>query len=130
MKPQVLCYNLDGAQTMAVRITAARCGVRVRTADPSEFGKPLEELLTQSPPETAAGAAPAFAEPMLVMAFFTQDLMNRFLAGIRQGPGAPVRLKAVLTPSNRGWDGVRLHDELSAEDRAMRGGKAPVHEAP
>ena len=53
--------------------------------------------------------------------------MNAFLQAWRQARQAPVRLKAMLTPSNVTWTAESLHAELVREDEAMRLHEKSVH---
>ncbi|MBQ8953791.1 MAG: DUF3783 domain-containing protein, partial [Clostridia bacterium] len=57
---------------------------------------------------------------MLVMAFFPQGLMQRFLDGFRQAGLPSVRLKAMLTDTNSRWNSCQLRAELLREEAAFR----------
>ena len=127
MKPVLLCYNLRGDKASRIFLTAMRMHICVRRVHACEYGLTLRQLCdTQSPAEPSEVPAP-FEEEMLVMADFPQGLMQTFLQGMRRAGAAPVYLKAVLTPTNAGWDSVTLHTELSREDAAMRGTGESIH---
>ena len=84
----------------------------------------------------AAGARPeapyegaGFDDEMLVLCDCPGRLLDLLLQSFRRHKVAPVRLKAVLTPTNRGWDSTALHAELCREREAIRAGQAAVHPA-
>ena len=126
MKPPVLLtYNLQGERAAKTRLVAMRFRVRVRNVSPLEYGRTLEALI-ENAPETDGTGEP-FAEEMLVMANFPAPLVQAFLQGLRRAGVRPVALKAVLTPTNAGWDSRALHAELCKEREALSGGGAPIH---
>lgn len=101
------------------RLTAlcVRLGLRLRRIRPEELGETVGYLagLDEGPAaEEPEGAAPV-DEPMLVFCGLDNRALNALLQGLRQ-PGLPrVSLKAVLTPTNRGWTARALYGELQAE---------------
>jgi hypothetical protein len=56
---------------------------------------------------------------MLVMSGFSSQDMHALLDGMRNN-GCPVRLKCVVTESNKSWTAARLHKELAAEALVMK----------
>ena len=50
-----------------------------------------------------------------------EDQLDRLLPALRQAGAGPECLKAVLTPSNRGWSALKLYSELQREHQAMQG---------
>ena len=51
---------------------------------------------------------------MLLMAYFPDKLIDRLLAGMK-AKGMAIPRKAVLTPTNAGWNSAQLFAELSRE---------------
>ena len=51
-------------------------------------------------------------------------MLNAFLHGFRADKIPPVSLKAILTPTNAGWNALQLHDELVKEREAIQRGAA------
>ena len=126
MKPPVLLtYNLHGERAAKIRMAAMRFRVRLRAVERREYARPLAELVENGPEGDWAGEA--FDEEMLVMAHFPSPLLQAFLQGLRRAGVRPVALKAVLTPTNAGWDSRALHAELCKEREALSGGGAPIH---
>lgn len=120
--PTVLLYNLDSEKEKSVKLLCLLLKLRVRTVDPGEYGLTLEALLAGERPEQPAEAS--FPDEMLVMAHLSSAQMNGLLQGFRKRKISPVALKAVLTPTNAGWDSLRLRDELAAERQAVLRGES------
>lgn len=121
--PTVLLYNLDSGKGRKIKMLCLVLKMRARTVLPEEYGLSLGSLLAgEKPGEEEAGLD--FPEEMLVMANLSNPQMNRFLQGMRQKKIPPVALKAVLTPTNAGWDSRRLRDELKLEHEAMLRGES------
>ena len=94
--PTILLYNLDNPRGAKIRRMCL--SLRLRTAL-----VPRELLLIVNCPG---------------------PLLDLFLQAFRRQKLAPVRLKAVLTPTNREWDSVALHAELCRERQAIAEGQA------
>ena len=119
MNPMVLCYNLQPEKLGRLRVLCLRLGIGVRVVEPEKFGLPVGALAgVLNPPETVEEAEP-FADEMLVMAHFRPGMLDAFLNGFRQSRIPPVKLKAMLTETNAGWSGARLHREIRAEHEQM-----------
>lgn len=99
--------------------------LRLRTAlVPREsYGLPLGELAEGAVPE-APYDGDGFDDEMLLIVNCPGPLLDLFLQAFRRQKLAPVRLKAVLTPTNREWDSVALHAELCRERQAIAEGQA------
>ena len=119
MNPMVLCYNLQPEKLGRLRVLALRLGIGVRVVEPEKFGLPVGALAgVMEPPETVEEAEP-FSDEMLVMAHFRPGMLDAFLNGFRQSRIPSVKLKAMLTETNAGWSGARLHREIRAEHEQM-----------
>lgn len=120
----MLIYNMSGDRRAKMNMICMRHKIRIRPVAPEEFGLPLGALCGKTPAGDSAEVAP-FEDEMIVMADFSVPLANAFLQSWRQMKQAPIRLKAVLTPTNVSWNAAQLHAELTAEEAAIReGGKA------
>jgi hypothetical protein len=129
MKPPVLlCYNLGTEQGRKIMLLAMRLKIRVRPVKPEEYGQTLAALCGLEPEAPAPADAAPFADPMLVLANFSPELINHFLYGFKQDHIVPVGLKAILTETNQSWHSAALHSQLAEEHAAMAQGKPPVHE--
>lgn len=117
-KPTLLCIGMAPAAVMRLSFSALGMGISLRSVPPAQWGCTLGALCGLDAPEPACPAE-NMGEGMLVMAFFDDALMDRWLAEMRRmGVAAP--LKAVLTPHNRAWTCGRLYRELSRENAYFR----------
>ncbi len=126
MTPLALLYNIEPNRGRQIGMLAAIHGVRVRVVAAGEYGESVGTLCGLAGESGAQGLWNDFPEEMMVMAFFPEELLRRFLDSFRQAGVSPVRLKAVLTESNMGWNSCRLRAELLREEaafRAMREGR-------
>lgn len=119
-EPIVLCYNLEGERGEGIRRLAESLGIRVRMVKPAQYLQTLAALSGLEPEADRPHEGPGFEDEMLVMGFFPQGLLGRFLDGIRQAGQSPVALKAMLTPPNSRWDSLALHKELLEEHAYFR----------
>ena len=120
MEPVVRLYNIEGPRLRQIEMLAACLGIRARAVQPGDYGRPVGSLCGAEDGEGARGLWNSFSEEMLVMAFFPQGMLQRFLDGFRQTGLAPVRLKAMLTETNSRWNSCELRSELLREEAAFR----------
>lgn len=118
----MLVFNMEGPRRAKLNMICMRHKIRIRAVEKEEFGLTLGALCGKMPAEGAAEVTP-FDEEMIVMADFTTTLANAFLMSWRQAKQAPIRLKAVLTPTNVTWNAVELYKELDEENRALSNGE-------
>ena len=126
--PTVLLYNLDNPRGAKIRRLCLPLGLRTVLIPREAYGLPLGELAAGARPEAPYEGA-GFDDEMLVLCDCPGRLLDLLLQSFRRHKVAPVRLKAVLTPTNRGWDSTALHAELCREREAIRAGQAAVHPA-
>ena len=126
--PTVLLYNLDNPRGAKIRRLCLPLGLRTVLIPKEAYGLPLGELAAGARPEAPYEGA-GFDDEMLVLCDCPGRLLDLLLQSFRRHKVAPVRLKAVLTPTNRGWDSTALHAELCREREAIRAGQAAVHPA-
>ena len=127
-QPVLLCYNLPQESYRKLRLAAMRLKIRVRAVKPWELTQTLEALAGSSQPLAQADPCEgAFADEMLVMAYFPAGMGNAFLRLARQSGVPSIPLKAVLTPTNSQWDSITLHAEISKERAAIEQGLERVH---
>jgi len=114
----VLLYELEGELLKKTREVLAVQRLRGRRVERTQYGLPLERLaagkMEAEPPYEGEG----LAGPMLVFCGLTGAQLDRLLSSLRRA-GVRIPLKAVLTPTNAGWDSVKLHSELERERRAV-----------
>jgi hypothetical protein len=105
---QGLCFSM-GIRALPVPDWMARCSIGALSGVP-DHAQDLSELVK--------GPA-AIDEEMIVMAGFTEDLFNSFLAELRD-MSLRIELKAVQTETNLKWSGEMLQAELKREREIFR----------
>ena len=117
----LLCAGFDTGKLMRLSFLAASMGIEMKEVKKDQQGMTLGALCGLEP--QANGRAPGgISREMLVMAFFPDGLMDRFLKALRD-TGDAVALKAVLTPHNRAWTLEKLYREIQMEHMVAQGGK-------
>ena len=114
MKPLLLCIHMDRSRVSRLSFLAMGLGITVKDVPEDDLGQTLGALCgldarTENAPQAQA------PEEMLVMAFFPDTLVDRWLDVLRTSGIGTVRIKAVLTPVNRTWNCGRLYAALSRE---------------
>lgn len=122
MRPTLLLFNLSKEKHAPLMATAARLKILVKHIPPEDAGQTLGVLLGMSPRAEDAEAA-HLDDEMLVMANFSRAMMDQFLGGLKTLRVKPIRLKAILTPTNVNWTPAALFAELSEEAAAMEEGR-------
>ena len=117
MPPLVLCAGMEKERLLRLSFLAMGLGIRVRPVEEARQGQTLAALCGLEAEKPSAAPAKAKGE-MLVLAFFEDALLDRFLAALRQN-GLAVPLKAVLTPNNSRWTCAALYQELKREAAAF-----------
>ena len=117
MKPLLLCIHMDKSRVSQLSFLAMGLGVTVKDVPEDDLGQTLGALCGLDPRKKDAPPAQA-PEEMLVMAFFPEALFDRWLDVLRTSGMTPVRLKAVLTPTNRWWNCGKMYTVLCRETAA------------
>ena len=114
----LLLFNInDEAKRTAIRLLALRIGYSVQDVLPEQQNMKISELLSGA--KTDGPNLIPFTDEMMVMSGFSSQDMHTLLDGMRNN-GCPVRLKCIVTETNKSWTAARLYKELAAEDQAMR----------
>lgn len=117
MHPLMLCIHMEKEKALRLAFLGMSLGVAVKPVEADQEGQTLGALcglesLKEKTPAVQAG------EEMLVFAFLPDDMLDKLLPALRSS-GLGVRLKAMLTPTNRDWNCAQLYRELSSEAAAM-----------
>ena len=127
--PTILLYNLDNPRGAKIRRMCLPLRLRTVLVPRESYGLPLGALAEGAVPETPY-SGDGFDDEMLLIVNCPGSLLDLFLQAFRRQKLAPVRLKAVLTPTNREWDSVALHAELCRERQAIAEGQAAHRKGP
>lgn len=116
----VLLYNFSEERLAKVKaaVMLAKAGARVVGSD--DFCRKLGFLIgaegfDDSRDEQAGG----FDEEMLVMSGFDSRDIDRLIKALRTTGVGRVALKAVVTPTNIGWNSVQLYRAVRADHDEM-----------
>ena len=114
----LLLFNIeDEAKRTAIRLLSMRLGYSYRDIRPEHQNQKISELLAGT--DAVGYNLSPFTDEMMVLSDFRSQDMHELLDGMRNN-GCPVRLKCIVTETNKSWTAARLHKELAAEDQAMR----------
>lgn len=114
----LLLFNInDEAKRTAIRLLSLQLGYTVRDVLPEQQNTKISDRLFGAKP-VGQNLIP-FMDEMMVMSGFSSQDMHALLDGMRNN-GCPVRLKCIVTETNKSWTATRLHKELAAEDQVMR----------
>lgn len=118
MQPLMLCIHMDKERSLRLSLAAMARGIRAQIVETSREGQPLGVLcgLDDPLPRPPQVQVP---EEMLVFAFLDEEGLSGLLTALRAGGLPPVRLKAVLTQTNRQWNCGMLYRELKSEAAAL-----------
>ena len=114
MQPVLLAVRLDKGKEMRLSLIAASMGIRFRPVRESEYALSIGALCGNFPSAEKKPRLPVDGE-MIVMANMTDQQTDMLLKAIRESGMPPIRLKAVLTPTNQHWSCGQLYQELNKE---------------
>lgn len=117
--PTVLAFNLEVCAT-ALGALCANLGIRFKPIPRESFSTPLGAMAGMPARFPAPSNGENFNAPMLVMCGMEEPTFDAFLKALRASPIPRIPLKAVLTPTNAGWNAFRLYEELSMEHAQMQ----------
>ena len=124
MNGKLLLFGFESLlNLLALEAAIAPFGVELVPVARKDYNKPLAVLagLDTAPGPMADYAGGALGGRMIVLCGLEKQL-DTLLPALSQVGAGPDCLKAVLTPHNRGWNGVMLYAELQKEHQAMRKG--------
>lgn len=113
-QPLALGYLLPAGAAEAI----GAAGFFLRELDAGDLSCELGALADGAGQARAPASGDAPAEPLLVLADFTEPELDALLAELRQ-KGISIPLKAVLTKTNRRWTVLELWAELRREHEAV-----------
>ena len=113
----LLLFNIqDEKKRTAIRLLSIRLGFDFRDVPPEQQNMKIIDLLGGT--EDRNPALAPFADEMIVMHRFPSQDMHTLLDTMRNN-GCSVKLKCIVTETNKSWTASRLYSELAAEERAM-----------
>lgn len=123
MSGKLLLFGFEELPTiLAAAAAAGPVGAEVVPVARRDYNKPLAVLagLDDDPGTVLPFTGGPLGGRMVVFCGL-EDQMDALLPALRQAGIGPDCLKAVLTPHNRAWNAMTLHQELLREHQAMNG---------
>ena len=123
MSGKLLLFSFEELPTiLAAAAAAGPFGAEVVPVARQDYNKPLAVLagLDDDPGTLLPFTGGPLGGRMVVFCGL-EDQMDALLPALRQAGIGPDCLKAVLTPHNRTWNAIKLHEELLREHQAMTG---------
>lgn len=125
MNPTLLLYHLDDRKGAKIRLLCMKLKIRAVSVKPEQYLAPIGSLAGMIDGSGLTYSGAELEREMLVMAGFSQSLLDAFLQGFRKDKIPPVPLKAVITPTNLNWNSLQLYTELCREHAAMQALRQP-----
>jgi hypothetical protein len=118
MADKLLVFHPNDAEWKKIKQIANAQKIRSERVEHARYMQPLEALAKgQQGALVKAFEGEAPAESLIVMCGFTEKEMDKLLAALKKAQ-VPIDYKAILTPTNRRWNVLRLLLELGAEKAA------------
>lgn len=115
---KLLLFHLNDTDQKKVKQVARNLKIQYEFIDPAAYNQPLESLVSgKANPLFAPFPGEVPAESLLLMCDFSDKRMDALLLALRKA-GVQIDYKAVLTPTNRKWNVLRLLLEMRAEKAA------------
>ena len=113
----LLLFNLqDETKRTAIKLLSMRLGFVFRDVQPEQQNVKIIDLLAGTDDRNPVIAP--FTDEMMVMHRFSSQDMHTLLDSMRDN-GCSVKLKCIVTETNKSWTASRLYRELAAEEKAM-----------
>lgn len=115
---KLLLFHLTDTEAKKIKQAARNLKIRCESIETAAYSQPLEALVSGKPSPLAApftGEVPP--ESLLLMCGLSDKRIDALLLALRKA-GVQVDYKAVLTPTNRKWNVLRLLLEMRAEKAA------------
>ena len=124
MSGKVLLFGFDSLlQALTLGAALAPLGVETLPVARSDYNKALSDLAGLTADD--GPALPYMGGPlggrMVVFCGVEEKQLDQLLQTLSKGGAGPDCLKAVLTPHNRGWNALKLYQELLREHQALGG---------
>lgn len=116
---KLLIFHLEHSELTKLKKIAGAMKIRLEIIDPANYLQPLENLANGRPsPLVAPFTGELPEESLILFCDFTEKRMDKLLAALRQN-NVSISLKAVLTPTNRKWNFMRLLLEMYKEQQSF-----------
>ena len=116
----VLLYNFSGERLSKAKAAVMLARAGAKAVEGEDFGRRIGYLIgAEGYDDSNEGQAGGFDEEMLVMSGFDSGDIDRLIKALRTTGVGRVALKAVVTPTNIGWNSVQLFNAVKADHEEM-----------
>lgn len=121
---KLLVFHLDDDNLKKLKQIAGALKIRIELVPATDYLKTLEMIVSKtSSPLLNPFSGEVPSESMIVFCDFPEKKMDKLLLALRRDQ-VTIDYKAVLTPTNRKWNVMRLYLEMHAEKAAYQKNKA------
>lgn len=127
MQKTILAYNFTSERLQMLKVLAMMLRVQLRFIEHQQMLQPIGYFAgVQGVDEvTEIYSGDEAQQEMLILCGFTRPDLDRLLSAVKKSKLKQISLKAMLTPTNCKWTGLKLQQELLQEHAYMSGNKLP-----
>lgn len=114
---KVITFNIGGSKLQSIYKICSQMRIGVIVVSKEQAGLTVEELL-KNPLYKGGKVAVGDGNSLVLMCELTQKHMDKLLASIRSSK-FEVDYKAILTPTNRKWNSIKLLAHMAFEKGSM-----------
>lgn len=120
----VLLYNFSGERLSQVKMAVTLSKAASKVVEKESFCQKIGYLIDAEGYEKCdAGECEDFDDELLVMSGFGSGDIDTLIKALRKCGAGRVALKAIVTPTNIGWNGVQLFKAVKEDHERMYGRK-------
>lgn len=125
MQKTILAYNFTSERLQMLKVLAMMLRVQLRIIEYQQMLQPIGYFAgVQGVDEvTEIYSGDEAQQEMLILCGFTRPDLDRLLSAVKKSKLKQISLKAMLTPTNCKWTGLKLQQELLQEHAYMSGNK-------
>ena len=117
---KLLVFHLNETELQKLRRIAGNLKIHYEIIEGTNYTQPIENLLSgHLSPLIAPFTGELPQENLLLLCDFTEKRMDKLLLALRRDQ-VMIDYKAILTPTNRKWNAMRLFLEMQAEKAAYQ----------
>ena len=122
MNELALFYNFSDERLRKAKFALMPLKIRVKKVEKEDFNQPIGFLagIKDIKPVTEKYDGNGFDDEMIVMHNFTSKTIDSLIKALNKCGVGRVPLKAVITPTSKDWDSLKLIKALKADHEEMQ----------
>ena len=123
MNEIALFYNFSEERMRKAKFALLPLKIRIKTVSRTEYNQPIGYLagIKGIEPVSENSDGTGFDEEMIVMHNFTSRTIDSLIRALNKCGVGRVPLKAIITPTNKDWNSIRLFEAVKADSEEMSG---------